>query len=257
MDISLESLERKSFLEVKDQMQPFDLLLFRGKGKPSEFIQWIQASVLGNGIFSHCGIVVTKELMPWLKYLKPKTLYVWESTMSIPIGDFTDDVPNVETGKGKFGVQIRPLHEVIKAYTDVEEESYVAWSPLIASPWEIMDRKILQKIIKILHKRIGAKTYELNLLELLASIFPCFRFLRNKTEWIEDATQDILRSWNLSETQGDMFYFCSELVATIYQEVGILDPSLDPSNVLPMDFLGYDQDGMEAIIDQHPIIFLP
>lgn len=259
-DITLKKLEKKPFLEVKVQMQPLDLLLFRGKGKPSEFIQWLEETMLGNGIFSHCGIVVSQELMPWLKFLEPGALYVWESTMSIPIGNFVDGVPNIETGKGWFGVQIRPLEDVIKAYTDIEEEAYVAWTPLLASPWINMDRKSLQKIIRKLHKEIGTKTYELNFLELLASIFPCLRPLRDETEWIEDNVQHILRSWNLVEPQdenSDMFYFCSELVAEIYQKVGVIDPSLNPSDVLPMDFLGYDQDGIGHIVDRNPTILLP
>lgn len=259
-DISLETLEKKSYSEIKDQIQPLDLLLFRGKGKPSEFIQWLQETTLGNGFFSHCGMVVTHELMPWLKYLEPDTLYVWESTMSIPIGDFVDGVVDVETGKGKFGVQIRSLEDVVKAYTDVEEESYVAWTPLKTSPWTNMDRKSLQKTMKKLHKQIGTKTYELNFLELLASIIPCLRRLRNKAEWIEDKAHHALRSWNLVDSEDedtDMFYFCSELVARIYQSVGVIDATLNPSDVLPMDFLGYDKDGMALVVDRNPTILLP
>jgi len=258
MDLKLDNIERQSYLEIKDRIKPLDLLLFRGKGKPSEFIQWIQETTLGNGIFSHCGMVVNKELMPWLKFLQPDTLYVWESTLSIPIGDFVDGVPDVETNKGRFGVQIRPLYQVIKAYTDVEEEAYVAWSPLLDSPWVEENKKRVQKIIRKLHREIGSKTYELNFLELLASVFPCLRKLRDKTEWIEDTTQEILRTWNLADNNKDvdMFYFCSELVAKIYQSLGILDTSINPSDVLPMDFIGYDQDGIGEIVDR-PIILIP
>lgn len=266
-DLKLENLEQKPFSEVERLLEPLDPLWFRGKDGPSAFIRFVEEIMLGNGTFSHCGVVVTHELMPWLKVLKPEVKYVWESTMSIPLGGFTDGVVDVETGKGKFGVQIRPLHEVIKGYTDEDDEAYVAWAPLKDSPWTESRKKYIQKIIRKLHKQIGTKTYELNPIELVASLFPCARRFSKSSEWVEDDVYDILRSWKIldelddhaqdEDEDVDAFYFCSELVALIYKRVGVLDAFIDPNTVVPMDLLGYDQDGLGNIAGKQPIILLP
>lgn len=258
--LSLGSLERQKFEDIEEQIQPLDLLLFRGKDFVSRFIRFLEAVMLGNGTFSHCGIVVDRELMPWHKKLKPGVKYVWESTMSISIGNFTDGMVDVETGKGKLGVQIRPLRKVIKAYTNEKKKAHVAWAPIKDSPWTATQKKEVQKIIRKLHKEVGMKTYELNPIELLGSLFPMFRCLRRKTEWFEDEVNSVLTSWDIideSDTENaDAFYFCSELVAELYKRVGILNDPIDPSTVLPMDFLGYDQDGIDNITKQDPIILL-
>lgn len=263
-DLKLENLEQKTFSEVENLLKPLDPLWFRGKDGVSSFIRLLEKVIVGNGTFSHCGVVVTRDLMPWLKVLKPGVKYVWESTMSIPLAGFTDGVIDVETGKGKFGVQIRPLHEVIKEYTDQEDEAYVAWAPLKDSPWTESRKKYIQKTIRKLHKQIGTKTYELNLIELVASLFPCIRHFSKTSEWIEDEIYDILRNWKVvdgpehdEDEDIDAFYFCSELVALIYKRVGVLDESINPNTVVPMDLLGYDRDGIPNIAETQPVILLP
>ena len=48
--------------------------------------------------------------------------------------------------------------------------------------------------------------------------------------------------------------FCSELVARVYQKLGIIDQNLDPEDVTPVDFLGYDQDGIPKLV-KDPVYF--
>jgi len=262
-DLKLENLEQRTFSEMEDMLQPLDPLWFRGKDRVSSFIRLLEKIMVGNGTFSHCGVVVTRDLMPWLKVLKPGVKYVWESTMSIPLGGFTDGVVDVETGKGRFGVQIRPLHDVINGYTDEDKDAYVAWAPLSDSPWTESRKQHIRKIIRKLHKQIGAKTYELNPIELIASFFPCFRRFSKSSDWIEDEAHNILRNWQMVEPEQnededvDAFYFCSELVALIYKRVGVLDGFIDPNTVVPMDLLGYDKDGLGNIAETQPVILLP
>ena len=56
---------------------------------------------------------------------------------------------------------------------------------------------------------------------------------------------------------GDAFYFCSELVAYIYKKLGIVSQDVNPHEVVPMYFLGYDRDGMRDIVDESPVVLVP
>lgn len=261
--LKVENLDRVPYNGIKGEIEPLDLLLFRGEDFVSKTIRFLEKAVLGNGSFSHVGIVVTRELMPWLKMLKPGEKYVWESTMSIPLGGMVEDVPDIESGKGKFGVQIRFLEDVIDSYTNDETGALVAWVPLKDNPWlHKSNHKDIKRKVKKLHKKVGCRTYELNFLELVASLFPPLRIFRKKTEWVEDIGFGILRSFDLVEGEGDSesgdaFYFCSELVAYIYQKLGIISESINPNEVVPMDFLGYDRDEMREIIEVDPIVLVP
>src|SRR6056297_2929884 len=121
--------------KVYDQIQPLDLLQFRGKDFLSDTIRFAQEWMLGDGTFSHSGIVVNKDLMPWLKKLQPNKLYVLESTMSYSLFGMTDGVPDAIRNKGVFGVQIRLLDEVLEAYINLKEDSFIAWYPLETQVW--------------------------------------------------------------------------------------------------------------------------
>ena len=49
--------------------------------------------------------------------------------------------------------------------------------------------------------------------------------------------------------------FCSELVAMIYKKLGLFPPNVEPKNVVPMDFIGYDVDlpaggGIPVIVEK-------
>ncbi len=229
---------------------PLDLLLFKGGDLFSTTIRFIEELTTGYGDYSHVGIIVTKDILPNVGGLEDGKLYVWESTMSHSLGGMTDGVPNVETGKGRLGAQIRDFKEVLKSYTQ-SEGTEVAWCKLIDNPWNPIDenlsllakrRKKLAKVMMKCHRDYGNKVYELNVLSLLASVIPCLRPARDTVEWDED------------EEDQD-FVFCSELVALIYRRLGVLGKEFDPSNVVPVDFLGCDADGMPKLVED-PITLL-
>lgn len=220
---------------------PLDLLLFRGGCIFSTVIMTAEKITTGYGKYSHAGIIVTKDVLPEVKELEEGKLYVWESTMSYPLGEMTDGVPNVETGKGKFGVQLRDFEEVLKAYTK-SEGTEVAWCKLINNPWNSKKKKRVVKTMARCYRDYGDKVYEVNILSLLASVIPCLRQARDTIEWDDEEIQD--------------FVFCSELAALVYRRLGLLSKEFDPSDVIPVDFLGYDADGMPRLVED-PIMLLP
>ena len=80
-------------------------------------------------------------------------------------------------------------------------------------------------------KKYNGITYDANCWSLLSSIIP---FLRPKRDHIEQFLNT------------DDWLFCSELVAEIYVKLGIFPDTVDPKNVVPMDFIGYDLDHVDS-----------
>jgi hypothetical protein len=98
----------------------------------------------------------------------------------------------------------------------------------------------------------NGRMYDVNPLALLGSIFPSLRPLRA-------ATDEILKQF----INSNEWLFCSEWVAVIYEAIGVIDDSTDgivdgrtlnPKDVLPVDFIGGETDH-DGIIK--PICELP
>lgn len=235
----------KSFDSVKDQIKPFDLLLFRGTDYISKIIRVCEYEMDGTGQFSHAGLVITSDVLPFLSELAPDTLYVWESTMSISIDGRVDggNIPNIETHKGKFGVQIRKLEDVLESYTKTEG-SRVAWCQLIHNPWyNVFEREHIIDNLKDFHNTYGFRLYELNPLVLLSAVFPCCRRLRDCYDYIVLDGHKILVNLKLSsgkETKDqveEQTLFCSQFVTMVYKHIGLVPNNIDPSNVSPVSFI--------------------
>lgn len=113
-----------NYNDLKSKIKPLDLLLFKGTDFVSKTISKCELYMEGSGSYSHTGIVISWEVMPFLSELEEGKLYIWESTMSGSCRGMNrgGEVPDVETGKGCFGVQIRDLEEVIKHYLSVNQE---------------------------------------------------------------------------------------------------------------------------------------
>ena len=107
----------QQYSSIKNIIFPLDIILFRGTDGVSDLIRVVEQDVRGCGDFSHAGIIVTRELLPNLTKLEAKKLYVMESTMSYPLPLVSDGPPNILTGKGYFGVQIRDLSILLNATT--------------------------------------------------------------------------------------------------------------------------------------------
>jgi len=220
------------YKEIKSLIKPLDMILFRGGEAISSTIRILEKLQTGNGDWSHVGIVVNTTILPNIPNGKSGKLYVWESTLS---GDLNDGILNTE-GEVKFGVQFRELEKVVKGYNK-NQKSLVAWAKLKNNPYRQLPGETIQvyekrfkelrdNLVKI-EEEYGDKMYDANPFALLGSLYPKFRCLRKTVNFGKD------------------WLFCSELVATIYVQLGILDSEeINPADVLPVDFVGFDEDGI-------------
>lgn len=94
---------------------PLDLVLFAGKDIVSSTIRNLQDKKLTIGNFSHVGVIVSSFVLPHVKELQAGEWYVWESTSSLRLPGFENEVPDI-FGKHKLGVQIRNLKQVLEVY---------------------------------------------------------------------------------------------------------------------------------------------
>ena len=214
----------------KNIIFPLDIILFRGTDGVSDLIRVVEQDVRGCGDFSHAGIIVTRELLPNLTKLEAKKLYVMESTMSYPLPLVSDGPPNILTGKGYFGVQIRDFEEVLTSYTKAKG-ALVAWVRLPNSPWDTQKRVDPEIVEKYLFR-----PYKENIFSILGSVFPCFRPARNTLDEIEVVGSRIIRLAPPEDVEAKTV-FCSELLARIYRDLGMIPKSVVPEDVVPVDFL--------------------
>lgn len=215
------------YSSVKSSLRPLDLLLFSGGEFVSKFIKHVEIKQLKQkkgvpvepGAFSHVGLVVTSEILDH-ELVLPGNIYIWESTMGGALGD---GVMNVE-GETFFGVQLRDFDALVPIY-DAPNDTNIAVAHLLVNPLDTTP-DIKKKFTDVFHKYNGV-LYDINLLNELGSIFGGCRKIR---DMIEDVIGD------------DEWLFCSEHVATVYQDMGIFPPTVIPENVVPMDLVGYERD---------------
>lgn len=220
--------------DYKHIIRPLDLVMFRGGDFVSDIIRYLEKRK-GNKIsssgyniesddFSHVGTVVSREILDDPR-LEPGKLYIWESTMS---GRLTDKVYNMED-KSYLGVQLRDLDEVVNSY-DSDPSTRIAFCPIkeeYINMWN-EERVLLKQRFTGLFNKYNGTRYDANLYSLTSSMFKCLRPKRDK---VEDVTGT------------EEWLFCSEMVAMVYKELGFFSGNVEPKNVVPMDFLGYDVDG--------------
>src|SRR5436309_2685398 len=102
-----------NYNDIKDKISPFDLIAFRGGDLASDLICFLQKHQLTCGDFTHVGIVVTSDVLMIKDYqLEEHELYLLESTFSY-FPSITHSIPDVTTGKCKFGIQLKKLKDVI------------------------------------------------------------------------------------------------------------------------------------------------
>lgn len=196
-------------------MEVFDILFFRGNDIVSDTIITIEDIVNKRDVslFSHVGIVVDNHILP-IPELLDNTLYVMESTCSYEYPG-SGDVPSDIYGKRKLGVQIRLLSAVIREY-----KGKVSYGRLINRPTCTDISNFWNKF-----KRGGYDA-----LSLLAIIVPCLRPPAKAMTRLLD---------NVGTYVGETpFVFCSELLAILLIDIGTIPKSVDPSIVMPIDFIG-------------------
>lgn len=233
-------------------ISPLDLILFRSKDPISGVIRMVEGieykELPPDREFSHVALVVTSDLLPSVPFLTPGRFYILESDWTYGYS------PDVETGYGKFGVQIRDLIDVMKSYmytysikndpsvsntTDAYldniqkgnkyilhplEGNAVALLRLKSNPWNT-NRNMCIRVMKDVYDTYGHRGFNLNPIDLLSSVFPTAKIYRNK-----------------GETIGGIF--CSEIITIAYKSLGIIPASIDPRDLSPMDYL-FLSDGVD------------
>jgi hypothetical protein len=250
---------------LKTKIQPLDLIAFRGGDLVSDVITLLEKHSVGFGDFSHVGVVVTSAILPsYLKddgtefTLEDDVLYVMESTFSHDIGKIVDGGgDDVIKEKGYFGVQLRELREVVRRYIS-SKKTKVAWCPLLDNPFdESGARGIVRKLFMGLFEKYYGTKYDLDMVDLLASMFPVLREAREVKDAIENKFFKLVSLFKEVDEKNcpSGWQFCSELVANIYQGLGILDKKIDTRNVLPVDFFGDDKDQDVPRLVDTPVYF--
>lgn len=129
-----------------------------------------------------------------------------------------------------LGVQLRELEPVIEDYYRSSGMNTVIALGLLQSNFRInAERNFNLSTFNIFFDQYNHTIYEVEPVNLLASIFPFFRKERKEVD-------EIIKS--------DTFLFCSELVALAYKQLKIYTALVNPSNVVPMDIIGYDIDNL-------------
>lgn len=234
------------------KLNPLDLILVDGITPFSKLIKKGSKLVKGNGQFSHCGLVINKEICPEIDAeVEDDYPLLMESTVSI-----FGEVPDIETGKFSLGAQIRDLREVIKEL--LADGGSIAVCHLKKNPYveaksqndEVKIESIKKAIDSIYNTYFEEKSiYELNIFSLLGTIFPSVRPLR-------DATDKMMKFI----TENHPWIFCSELVCIVYRDLDLLEDDIDTQAYLPVDFVSsidftnpQKTDVVNSIMDIPPI----
>ena len=254
---------RGDYVQLVDKMRPLDIIAFNGADIVSDIVDLAQKYFLGSGEFTHVAMVVTDEILPY-KGLEPGKIYIWESTISGDPFGLSDDVVTMDTGKCYMGVQLRDLEEVLYKYLSNSgtSKAFAAWCPLYNNP---CNRKPVESDSEYESRMHDVKTkfreifdtyhhrsYELDVANMLASIYKPARWYRDAYNSFTKRLYEGLRWLRIvgPREQGPSgWQFCSELITRVYQEYGIISNEYDPSNAVPMDFFGFDEDGMPNITD--------
>ena len=205
--------------EIKAKIRPLDVILFKGNEFVSKMIRKLERSKIKSNYvqYSHCALVVSRDLLNDYR-LDPSKLYVFESTMS---GHYGNDIYNVD-GNAFLGCQLRCLDDLVHAF-DKPAKTAVAWLKLKNNPFRDPESKqqTIEKFRQIYDTYNGRK-YNINFISLLATVYTSLRPFRRPINKLFK-TKDMI--------------FCSQLVAIVYKELGIIPESVNPQNVLPVDLI--------------------
>ena len=216
-----------------------DIVFFRGSDFVSKIIVNVQKDYVADGSFSHVGIVVTKELLPWNNNMYNNKLYVWESTSSFTFKGLLDNIPAID-GKPHFGVQIRDLEEVVKSYTK-DGTSKVSIGKLKNNPW--LDEKNRPNVIKdftYLYEKYGDAVYNYNCCDLFSSILPKLKCYR---DWRVIKHKLVFDDKPIYGDDNKEYVYCSQLITIILKRIGIINTqNIQSIDLCPTELLPYCDD---------------
>ena len=206
-------VETDLYQNIRPHLRTGDLVLFRDTGV-SSVISCLEFLKTGCAMYTHIGIIIMSDSFPVGSHYRLCGVdgrdyaiipYIFESTQSGVGGDGSSDID----GRRYLGVQLRKFDDVIETY-GIKPKTKIAIGKL-KSEYVLDDEKIYKTVVKYNHTR-----YQLNIIQLLSGIFKVLRRVRFAC---------------------DMGVFCSELVAIVLKENGILDDTVNPKNCLPVSFV--------------------
>jgi len=224
--------EGTPYAEIRDELESFTLVFFKGPNFVSDLIRYLEkvdASKINQynlkvekDAFSHVGFIIRSDILDDER-VHEDGVYIFESTMS---GSLGEGVYNLD-GEPFLGMQIRNFDDVLAAY-DSDPRSRVAIAPLKREILEdLFEDDELKKKFSYLFAQYEGVKYDWNAYSLLSSLLSCLRPERDELEIILGT---------------EKWQFCSEAVASIYVKLGILPKTVNPKDVVPMDYLGYDDE---------------
>jgi len=179
-----------------DNLQTGDLLLFTAhKTGPLKYLSWI-IEYATHSDYTHVAMILKD---PSFIHPSLKGTFVWESSW--------EGKPDPQDGKIKLGVQITPLSEILKEYS----ESKVIVRKLDCPKGN--ETFFSEENLKNVHDVVYHKPYDIVL-----------------KDWVEALIQ---KDSNPQKT--DRFW-CSALVGYIYAKCGIIDEKTDWTIIRPSDF---------------------
>lgn len=229
-----------------DQIQPLDLLLFQGDTHFSRLIQYIQKlqlkrlDVLSSkqaGLFSHCAIVLSSDMIPSQKNVVPGKKYIFESSYG--------GVLDID-GNQTFGVQLRDMEKVLN--TVLTHEKVVCIRLKLMKDIDQILPLWKEQVIPIIDQFVVSNLhipYPLNAAKLMNAALAFAKPFRKIVNIF---------------TKTPKTFFCSELVAALLIHLGILPTTVNPHYVLPVDFFhdldSINEGGLPFILDVHHIYYL-
>ena len=262
------------YSEIRDQLQTCDLMLFRGSDFVSNFISQVEKFENSCGDFTHTGICIRAESFYYPdpttrpSWWTPGKIYVLESTIS-GYKYISDGVPDVE-GKNALCVQLRDLDEVVNHY-DTNPNTRLAWSPML-DQFRPININQPSPSLQETYDRYRGLYYDASFVDLSAAAIPFMRHIRDNKVFrkVRDTigafcfgTQRSDSTDNVDQLPDDNvisnWQFCSEVIAHIYVDLGILPSDVIPDNVIPTDYLPNSTDPTITNDTDHqvPLIFKP
>lgn len=221
--------KRWDYDQVKSKFRPLDLVACRGDGLISDAISIAQKEKLGDGRWSHVGLLVNTEMMPGILNGKKDKWYIWESTS-------LNEAVDVESKQTVTGVQIRDFEEVCKEYYKFQDTE-VAVFRLVDNPCQRVQgesdeafgarKQALRIKLAKAHQKYHGRPYDFS--GTLPAFFKCLRKYRDDNFAIDKFHEYAM--------------FCSELVASVYKDLSLLPDTVNVENVVPEDLFGFDADG--------------
>jgi hypothetical protein len=162
-------------------------------------------------------------------------------------------VDSIIENEKKFQRTIRQIDENMKQTRKIQEEIDKSLDEIFSGYNQMIERhfkgsegyKEIVNKMNMIYKIYGNRMYNASLLDLFSALYPVLRPLRGlKYKVIKGLGKIFRKSKKLKEDK----LFCSQFVAIIYRELGLIDSKIDVKNFVPVDFLGMDEDGQKNIV---------